>query len=64
MHAAEKKLHKIAQRDKMLLKRAQKLGLQVNFSALDDYIQRDFLNQGFDQLDCIPEDKEPTSSQA
>lgn len=48
MNDAEKRLHKLAQRDSVMFKRAESMGLQVDHSALEQYIRKNFLNQALD----------------
>lgn len=48
MNDAEKRLQKLAQRDSVMFKRAEALGLQVDHAALESYIRKNFLNQAID----------------
>ena len=54
MQDAEKRLNKLAQRDSLVLKRAEAKGLQVDYAALELHIHRNFLNYGIDHRDYRP----------
>lgn len=66
MNDAEKRLQKLAQRDSVMFKRAETMGLQVDHAALELYIQKNFLNQAIDHQDVttdqIAERKLPSAS--
>lgn len=55
MNDAEKRLHKLAQRDSVMFKRAETMGLQVDHAALETYIRKNFLNQAIDHQEIETE---------
>lgn len=58
MNDAEKRLHKLAQKDIDMFKRAESLGLQVDHAALELYIRKNFLNQAIDHQETAYEESD------
>ena len=56
MNDAEKRLHKLAQKDSVMFKRAESMGLQVDHAALELYIRKNFLNQAIDHQETDYQD--------
>ncbi|MEJ2680458.1 MAG: hypothetical protein P8144_02980 [Gammaproteobacteria bacterium] len=51
MQDAEKRLQKLAHRNSLTLKRAETMGLQVDYAALEQHIRKNFMNYGIEHQD-------------